>query len=488
MPCIACFLAQLILLQTCVPTLSFSHFGSVQPNRHYKAFSLFAMPSKTDLQKNIRQAPDNDTRHSLGPVQDSKKWIPLNQTICIVDNPETIYSDIEENLYSQRLDYEILIERTNSVQKDIEIFEGNSATYDTQAISDQIEQSTDTSTPISAVWFARMLVLISAAFYGTNFTVVKILHNYIPTDVGAALRFALAAVVTAPWLFHSSQEDMAGREIELTEFNKNSSQSKFTLDRAWIKLKSMSFRNTAIFAGLEVGLFNGLGYLAQAEGLETVDASKSAFICSLAVVIVPVINFLSGKKILQREVLGAILAVVGVGFLELDGTTLAAGENAFHLGSGDLLSLVQPLTFGIGFWRMESAMRRFPHDAKKVTAAQLLATFVISTLYCFISSKNLDGLPEISQILSWISDPMILGALFWTGLITTGFTVYLEALALKTLSAAETTMLFSTEPLFGAVFAAAVMGETFGEGGLVGAALILGGCVFSNLECKSAPN
>jgi drug/metabolite transporter (DMT)-like permease len=57
----------------------------------------------------------------------------------------------------------------------------------------------------------------------------------------------------------------------------------------------------------------------------------------------------------------------------------------------------------------------------------------------------------------------------------------METLALKTLSAAETTMLFSTEPIFGGACAAAVLGEQFGLGGFIGAAMVLSGCIASNI-------
>lgn len=168
------------------------------------------------------------------------------------------------------------------------------------------------------------------------------------------------------------------------------------------------------------------------------------------------------------------MAVFGVGFLELGG-----GGGVSAIGSGDILSLVQPLAFGIGFWRMEAGMRRFPEEASRITAAQISAVFLASSVYTFFVSG--EPLPLMSQIREWLTDPMIFGALFWTGCITTALTVYMETLALKTLSAAETTMIFSTEPLWGAAFASMVVGEHLGLGAGMGAALILSGCLFSNM-------
>ena len=140
--------------------------------------------------------------------------------------------------------------------------------------------------------------------------------------------------------------------------------------------------------------------------------------------------------------------------------------------------MLQPIFFGIAFWRMEKAMERFPQEAKRMTASQILAVFLTSAVYGQAVSADH---ASISQIVEWVSDPSILGALFWTGCVTTAFTLFLETVALATLSASETTMIFSTEPLFGMGFAALVAGEELGIGATVGAFLILLGCLVSNL-------
>merc|ERR1712238_319284 len=91
-------------------------------------------------------------------------------------------------------------------------------------------------------------------------------------------------------------------------------------------------------------------------------------------------------------------------------------------------------------------------------------------------------LPTPSEILTLLQNPSILGMLFWTGVVTTAFTIYMETLALKTLSAAETTLIFSTEPLFGAAFAGVVANECFGIETAIGAVFIVGGCIVSGMD------
>ena len=308
------------------------------------------------------------------------------------------------------------------------------------------ESSSSTTTSSSAfsfpqlsdLWTARLLLVGAAALYGTNFSLVKLLGDNMPVGISSTLRFGLASLATMPWLLRGLSPQTAG----------------------------------AALMGFEVGLWNSVGYVAQAIGLETTAASESAFICSLAVVTVPLLEFASGKKLLSREWIGAILAVVGVAILEL------GGANSSHqLTTGDLCSLVQPLAFGVGFWRMDRGMKAFPKEAARSTAGQLFAIFLASGAYCAWST----GEPSSFPWHDWITNPALLFSLFWTGVITTALTIYMETKALKTLSAAETTLIFSTEPLWGTAFASVVMGEQLGMNAAVGGLLILFGCVFSNL-------
>ena len=102
------------------------------------------------------------------------------------------------------------------------------------------------------VWIARSLVLISAVLYGTNFTFVKMLSDSIPVGVGAALRFSLASFATLYWLVQPV-------DTKHDDYKENTSPWGATL------------------AGLEVGMWNACGYMAQAVGLQTTEASKVCF-------------------------------------------------------------------------------------------------------------------------------------------------------------------------------------------------------------------
>jgi drug/metabolite transporter (DMT)-like permease len=298
---------------------------------------------------------------------------------------------------------------------------------------------------------ARLLLLIAAALYGTNFTFVKQLGEVMPVGAMGTMRFGIAALATLPWLVAKPRENT-----------------------------DMATTLAACLAGFEVGMWNSVGYVAQAVGLSgDTSASKSAFLCSLAVVIVPLIDRCVGKQLTRKQIVGAAMAVLGVAFLELGGAPMAD----MSLSSGDIASLIQPVAFGVGFWKMEQAMRVHPEEASRSTAAQLFAIFLTSAVYLVAGAQGDGGvpLPDMTQVTAWLTDPMILGAIVWTGAITTALTVYFETIALRTLSAADTTLIFSTEPLWGAAFASLILGEQFGAPAIAGGALILAGCIVSTL-------
>jgi drug/metabolite transporter (DMT)-like permease len=85
-----------------------------------------------------------------------------------------------------------------------------------------------------------------------------------------------------------------------------------------------------------------------------------------------------------------------------------------------------------------------------------------------------------SQIAAF-QDWHVAAAILWTGVVTTALTSYGENIAMKKLSAAESTVIYSTEPLWGALFATYALGESLGWNTFLGAALILTACVWSSV-------
>lgn len=303
-----------------------------------------------------------------------------------------------------------------------------------------------------AQWTARAILVAVSAFYGTNFGCVKILGSALHPGVAAALRFSIASLIFLPQM-----------------------------------LKVANGKKSIVLGGLEVGAYSAIGYFAQAQSLLSTKASNVAFICSLAVIVVPIIESLFGENkgwpYLRSALFPAVLAAIGVGCLELGGATTP--------GVGDLWAFLQPLFFGLGFWRIERHMKqcREPEDAQAFTGAMMSVVAVLSVVWAIhdfvmpISSYGSEMLSTAlqSQITNILTDWHVPMALLWTGVVTTALTSYGENIAMKDLDAAESTVIYSTEPLWGAAFASLTLGEHIGWNTVVGAVLILCACAWRTI-------
>jgi drug/metabolite transporter (DMT)-like permease len=301
-------------------------------------------------------------------------------------------------------------------------------------------------------WLARALLLTVSAFYGTNFGCVKILGESLDPSVAAAIRFTISALVFLPYLINVGRNN-----------------------------------HKLVLGGLEVGLYCSLGYYAQAIALQTTNASNAAFICSLAVIVVPILDMLLGKKKSTTKqwyepLLPATLAAAGVGCLELGGSDIP--------GVGDLWAFLQPLFFGLGFWRVESHMKNSsnPGEPQAFTGAMLSFVAIFSIVWAshdFLGPylfQDMQGLSNaVMTQVEGLKDWHVIAALLWTGVVTTALTSYTENAAMKKLSATESTVIYSTEPLWGAAFASVALGEQLGWNHAGGAFLILTACMWSSV-------
>eukprot|EP01035_Chromulina_nebulosa_P018707 gene18707-24466_t len=251
-------------------------------------------------------------------------------------------------------------------------------------------------------------------------------------------------------------------------------------------LKFAKTNKDMIIGGIEVGIYSALGYWGQSVALQTSSASSTAFICSLAVIVVPILDmFLSEKKSLKpwyEPLIPALIAVLGVGCLELGGTELPV--------IGDLWAFAQPLFFGLSFWKIEKYMKLStgqPGEAQAFTGSMLLAVAAGSLVW---------ALADIVQPLHWnipavisalkiqfssLQSLQVLAAVAWTGIITTAITSYGENIAMKKLTATESTIIYSTEPIWGTAFASFALHESIGWNTIVGATLVLAACLWSTL-------
>jgi drug/metabolite transporter (DMT)-like permease len=298
-----------------------------------------------------------------------------------------------------------------------------------------------------------------AATYGSNYACVKLLDEWIgEPSIAALMRFGVACAVMLPALGYCGAQDQR------------------------------YLRWPFIRDGFAVGVWFAAGYCAQAIALETSPAGMQAFLLALSVLVCPLLEQLIDHKEQPRRVwYAAVLAATGVAALELDGITHGGG-----ISQGDIIGLLQPIFFGAGFFQCEKAMARHQQGGKDLatpaalTAWQLVCVLLLTGVWTCNAGGG-DGLERaVAQAQELVLDPVghaaILGTVLWTGVGTTAGCSLIEAAALGELSSADATVVFATEPLWGAAFPFFLLGETMGPQCQLGGMLMVLACIISSTE------
>lgn len=353
------------------------------------------------------------------------------------------------------------------------------------ATSDDVSNTTEDSALMS-IWVARGILLMVAVLWGTNFAAVKYLETLCfhppcvhPPSEAALARFGLAGLVALPLLWKQNKD--------------------------------------VIVAGFECGLFITLGYFTQAQALAYIPSGKCAFICSLTVVTVPVLSSVLGKGTVKlSNVVCAALALSGVGILEglvqvpdllgigqamavdtivptttaveaVTTTTMNSAASTGWLASaaatmgvdkGDILALGQPLGFGLSFLRIEHYVEKFKdvdNQVMTLSAAQCVSVGLLSLLWVLYDFHGV--VPDMSYMV----EPHRIGAIAWTGIMTTVVAIYFQGKALQVASATEAALTFASEPVWASLFGAWLLHENLNSNSYVGGAVILAACVFGVL-------
>ncbi len=294
---------------------------------------------------------------------------------------------------------------------------------------------------------SRLVLVCIAAAYGTNYAAVKGLSDALDPAWASLLRFSLSAAVFAPtvWRYRGEEKGI---------------------------LKS----------GALIGILNGIGYYGQSFALnEGVSASTVAFICSLAVVVVPILNALYPDEETKAKTQGSMVMTFVPSVISALGVYFLTGVEATYTGDGGtayVAALLQPILFGTAYWLQPKLLQKCsePGHYLAFTGSSLAAV----TLGCSLWAVYSPGV-SIGQLQS---HPYTLLAILWTGLATTAGTSLLENVAMKQLTGTESTVIYSSEPLWGTFFGYTLLHEAVGRSTAIGAILILSAIFLSTTEQK----
>ncbi len=224
----------------------------------------------------------------------------------------------------------------------------------------------------------------------------------------------------------------------------------------------------AILPGIAAGLFLFAGYAFQTVGLKYTTASKSAFLTSLSVPLVPLAGSLVYRLVPKPfELLG--VAAASAGMILLTAPTSFAG-----VGKGDWLSVLCAVAFAGQVVAVSHAAGK--GNFETLAFVQMLTASVLS----FASF----GLLE-TPLLKWT--PGVVGAIFLTGLLASALAFSVQAWAQQFTSVTRAAIIYSLEPVFAWITSWWLMGERLGLKGSAGAVLILAGILAVELKRRPAP-
>lgn len=307
------------------------------------------------------------------------------------------------------------------------------------------EQSVSGQNPKPSLPVSLALLNLTTVLWGTQHAIIKLgLEDTPPSTLNFA-RFVLAALVSLPAL----------RSLHIP------------------RLRDI-LRTPVIRHGLELSVYLFAGYALQSAALVTTTASRSAFLLYLNVKLVPFFaRILYARPIPLSVWSSAFIALCGTILLTYDGSPPAPG---------DAFSVAAAAASALFILRTEAATRSeavAPAQLNAVTLTSVALLMGIWTACDSLTSSTLLSrqwsLTDLTHFLSTFipTAPQSLGAVAYLAIVTTALCNYIQAVGQRGVSAERAAIVFALDPVYGAMFAWLLLGESLGTQGFVGA-----GCIF----------
>lgn len=276
-----------------------------------------------------------------------------------------------------------------------------------------------------------LLLLMITVFWGASYILTKIGLNSLEPFNLTALRFIIAFCISAIVFY---------KHILKTD----------------IKTVKHAFVLALILFGVFVAMTFGLKYTS---------ASNAGFLVSLTVVFIPIISaVILNQKVEKKVMIGVCLAIIGIALLTLN--------TQLNVGIGDLLCILCALLFAVHI----IVTGVYTQDVDSITLSVLQLGFV--ALFSIVFSLFTETVKLPNTGLSWF-------AILALSILCTAVGYIVQTTAQQYTNASHTGLILSLEPVFSAIFAFAFLGEILSVKGYIGAAILLSGVLFAELDFKA---
>jgi drug/metabolite transporter (DMT)-like permease len=273
---------------------------------------------------------------------------------------------------------------------------------------------------------ADLALIFATLIWGSTFTIVKLSLAQVSPILFIALRFWVATLIMIA-----------------------------VLPRAIIGISGRTLRRGLTLAAVLLS-----GFVFQTLGLRSTTPSRSAFITSLSVLLVPLLGyFLFRHRPRFQPLVGVVLATVGLAML-----TLTTGDLKFRWGEG--LTLICAIVYALHILLLG---RYLPtSDYRQLVILQMAGGAVL----CIIFIPMLE-----TPFLAW--DATFALYLFITGALATAFAFYCQNKAQQYTTPNRVAVILSLEPFFAVFFAYMILGQNLSGKEWLGGALVVAGILVS---------
>jgi len=275
------------------------------------------------------------------------------------------------------------------------------------------------------------LFLLSVAFiWGITFTIVKDAIQQVDVFIFLFQRFLLAFLFFIPFVLYYKKD----------------------------------FSKSTITHGTLLGIMLFGGYAFQTIGLKYTLASNTGFITGLNVVLVPIINSIFFKKnIPTNSKIGSILAFLGL-------SLLCIGKG-FYVNKGDIIVFFCAICVALHI--IFTGQYTPYHNAFNLAFVQMGIICILSGIWASLSGYKY-------QLLT--IHPNIIFTLIICSLFASNFAFWAQTYFQRFTTPTRTAIIFSAEPVFGALFAHVYGGEHLTVKGIIGGLLIFLGMIISDIR------
>ncbi|MFJ7890877.1 DMT family transporter [Lysinibacillus xylanilyticus] len=268
-------------------------------------------------------------------------------------------------------------------------------------------------------YIADGMLIVTAIVWGSGFVITAIALEYLTAYQVMAGRFLLASIILTVLFGY--------------------------------KLKKAS--KSVIWKGILLGSILYIAFALQTVGLQYTTPSKNAFLTAVNVIIVPLIAFAVYKRRIDGyEIIGSIIAIVGIGFLSLQGS--------LTMNIGDALSLACAVAFAFDIFCTNLFVQK--EDAIALTIIQFITASFIGVLVV-VGQGDIPTTIEKEAIYSII----------YLAIFSTTLAYLFQNIANQYTSATKAAIILSTESFFGMVLSVIFLHEVLTSRMVVGAILIL---------------